>query len=154
MWMVCPSTADVVESPPAVVSFVVVGRFFVQSESESGQKGVHPVDIVLLLVILSFAAALVLLDRFAIPAFAKTYEEFAATMPLVTRAVLSHVAPLAGATAAVMLGILGMFARYRGSDKLALSLGLSGIAVGVGSVVFCFYALYVPVFELADKIKP
>ncbi len=125
-----------------------------QSESDSGHQGVHPVDIVLLLVTVSFAAALVLLDRFAIPAFAKTYEEFASTMPLVTRTVLSHVAPLAGATAAVVLGSLGMFARYRGSDKLAVSLGLSGIAVGVGSVVFCFYALYVPVFQLADKIKP
>lgn len=121
---------------------------------DSHEKGIHPVDLVVMLVVLSFSAALVLLDRFAIPAFASMYKEFASTLPAVTRAVLSHVVPLGAAMGATVVGALGIFARRRGSDALALSLGLSGIAIGLGGVAFCFYALYVPVFELADKIQP
>jgi hypothetical protein len=126
----------------------------VESDVESEQKGIHPVDAVLMLVVLSFSSALVLLDRFAIPAFANTYKDFASTMPAVTRAVLSHVVPLGAAAAAVIVGALGMFARRRGANTLAVSLGLSGIAIGLGAVVFCFYALYVPIFDVAGKIKP
>lgn len=125
-----------------------------QSDDESDNKGIHPVDFVLMLVVLSFSAALVLLDRFAIPAFINTYKEFSSDVPFVTRAVLSHVVPLGAAVAAVIVGALGMVARHRGSNALALSLGLAGIAIGLGGIVFCFYALYVPVFDMAGKIQP
>jgi hypothetical protein len=71
-----------------------------------------------------------------------------------TRAVLSGVVPLGAATMAFVFAALGMFVRTRGANVAALSLGLAGIATGLGGVVFCFYALYAPVFELAGKVKP
>jgi hypothetical protein len=126
----------------------------VESDEASEKKGIHPVDLVLMLVVISFAVTLVLLDRFAIPAYAKMYKDFAAVLPAITRAVLSHVAPLGTAVLAVVLGALGMFARRRGSDSMAVTLGLAGIAVGVAGVAFCFYALYAPIFDLAGKVKP
>lgn len=126
-----------------------------ESDAESEKKGINPVDFVLMLVVFSFAATLVLLDRFAIPAYAKMYQEFGSTLPAITRAVISHVVPLGVAATAVVVGALGMFARYRGASKsTAIGLGLAGIAIGVGGVIFCFYALYAPMFELAGKIKP
>lgn len=121
---------------------------------QSSSQGIHPVDLVLMLVAISFAATLVLLDRFAIPAYAKMYEEFASELPWITRAVISHVVPLVVAALAVVVGACGMVARRRASDSLAVILGLAGITIGIGGVVFCFYALYAPMFELAGKIKP
>jgi type II secretory pathway component PulF len=132
----------------------IFGRFVVESDATSEKKGIHPVDLVLMLVVISFATALVLLDRFAIPAYAKMYQDFATELPAITRAVISHVVPLAVAATAVVMGALGIFARWRGSNTAAVSLGLAGIAMGLGGVVFCFYALYAPMFELAGKIKP
>lgn len=125
-----------------------------ESDDATDTKGIHPVDLVLLLVVISLSATLVLLDRFAIPVYAKTYAEFGGNLPMITRAVLSHVVPLAAAAIAVVLGSLGMFVRTRGSNSMALGLGLAGIATGLGGVAFCFYALYAPMFELAGKIKP
>jgi hypothetical protein len=118
-------------------------------------KGLHPVDLVLGLVVVSLATALVLLDRLVVPAFARMYADFGgATLPLVTRVVLSHVAPLGGAAGAVSLAVSGMFARKRGGSGLAVGLLLAGITLGVGAAGFCMYALYAPMFELAGKIKP
>lgn len=125
-----------------------------ESGKEPEEKGIHPVDLVLMLVVVSLSATLVLLDRFAIPAYAKMYEEFAATLPLVTRAVISHVFPLVTAALACFVGVSSFFARARGSKSGALGLGLSGIGIGLFGVAFCFYALYAPMFELAGKIKP
>ncbi len=142
------STAVVVDSSG------VFGRFVLESDNATDTKGIHPVDLVLLLVVISLSATLVLLDRFAIPVYAKMYAEFGGNLPMITRAVLSHFVPLGAAAIAVVLGALGVFARRRGSDSTALTLGLAGIATGLFGVVFCFYALYAPMFELAGKIKP
>lgn len=125
-----------------------------ESDTTSEKKGIHPVDLVLTLVAVSFAAALILLDIFAIPAFARMYRDFASTLPFITRAVISHVVPWVAASSAVIVAGLGMLVRNRGSNSAALGLGLAGIAIGLGGVVFCFYALYAPIFELAGKIKP
>jgi hypothetical protein len=132
----------------------VFWRVVVESDETAEKKGIHPVDLVLMLVVISLAATLVLLDRFAIPAFARTYREFAANLPWITRAVLSDVVPLGAAVMAVVMGALGMFVRTRGSNSMALTFGLAGIATGLAGVVFTFYALYAPMFELAGKIKP
>lgn len=123
-------------------------------QRQTPDAGIHPVDLVLMLVAISFAATLVLLDRFAIPAYAKLYQDFATVLPAITRAVLSHIVPLGVAALAVVVGALGMVARRRGSSSTAVALGLAGIAIGIAGVVFCFYALYAPMFELAGKIKP
>jgi len=72
----------------------------VVADEQAEQKGIHPVDLVLTLVAVSFAAALILLDLFAIPAYAKMYRDFAAELPFITRAVISHVVPWAAASAA------------------------------------------------------
>lgn len=125
-----------------------------ESDATPEEKGIHPVDLVLMLVVVSLSATLVLLDRFAIPAYAKMYEEFGGTLPLVTRAVISHVFPIATASLAFVVGAASFFARARGSKSGALGLGLSGIGIGLFGVAFCFYALYAPMFELAGKIKP
>lgn len=125
-----------------------------EPDEQSEQKGIHPVDLVLTLVAVSFAAALILLDLFAIPAYAKMYRDFAAELPFITRAVISHVVPWAAAAAATIVAGLGMVARHRGSRTMALGLGLAGIAIGIGAVVFCFYALYAPIFDVAGKVKP
>jgi hypothetical protein len=125
-----------------------------ESEGNAEKKGINPVDLVLMLVVISLAATLTLLDMFAIPAYAKTYQEFGSVLPWMTRAVLSGVVPLGAATMAFVFAALGMFVRTRGANVAALSLGLAGIATGLGGVVFCFYALYAPVFELAGKVKP
>jgi len=126
----------------------------VESDVTPEKKGLHPVDLVLMLVVISFAATLVLLDRFAIPAFARTYKDFATELPAITRSVLSHVVPLGMAALAFIVGSLGLFARARGSNSLAVPLGLAGIGIGIVGVAFTFYALYAPIFELAGKIKP
>jgi len=126
----------------------------VEADAGPEEKGIHPVDLVLMLVVVSLSATLVLLDRFAIPAYAKMYQEFAATLPLVTRAVISHVFPLGTAVLAFIVGTMSFFARARGSKSGALGLGLAGIGIGLFGVAFCFYALYAPMFELAGKIKP
>lgn len=125
-----------------------------ESEGHAEKKGINPVDLVLMLVVISFAATLTLLDKFAIPAYAKMYQDFGSVLPWMTRAVLSGVVPLGAATMAFVLAALGMFVRTRGANVAALSLGLAGIATGLGGVVFCFYALYAPVFEMAGKVKP
>lgn len=125
-----------------------------ESDATADKNGIHPVDLVLTLVAISFAATLVLLDRFAIPAYTKLYKDFATEVPAITRAVLSHVVPLGAAVISVVLGALGMFVRTRGANSMALAFGLSGIAMGLGGVVFCFYALYAPIFALAGKITP
>lgn len=125
-----------------------------ESDATPEPKGIHPVDLVLVLVVVSLSATLVLLDRFAIPAYAKTYQDFGGELPAVTRVVLAHVAPLGAAVVAVVVSALGMFAGVRGSRATALALGLAGIAIGLGGVVFCFYALYAPIFDMAGKIKP
>lgn len=137
-----------------VLEFVRCGRFVLESDVKPGPLGIHPVDLVLLLVAISFAATLILLDRFAIPAFARLYRDFAAVLPWVTRAVVSHIAPLAFAVLAVVVAALGSFARTRGSKSAALWLGLAGIGIGVAGVAFCFYGLYAPMFELAGNVKP
>ena len=125
-----------------------------ESDANAESKGIHPVDLVLMLLAISFAATLVLLDRFAIPAYVKTYAEFGAELPWVTRAVLSHVAPVALAVFTVLLGVSGTITGARGSRAAALGLGLAGVVVGIGSVAFCFYALYAPIFAMAGNIKP
>lgn len=125
-----------------------------EADKAPEEKGIHPVDFVLMLVVVSLSATLVLLDRFAIPAFAKMYAEFGGELPLVTRAVISHVFPLITALLAFAVGVLSFVARSRGSKSMALGLGLSGIGIGLFGVAFCFYALYAPMFELAGKIKP
>ncbi|HRI67449.1 MAG TPA: hypothetical protein PK156_24565 [Polyangium sp.] len=124
-----------------------------ESDADSESKGIHPVDLVLMLVSISLAATIVLLDRFAIPAYVKTYQDFGAALPLVTRAVLSHVAPLSLAALTVIVGAAGMVVGARGARSAALGLGLAGIVIGIGSVAFCFYALYAPIFEFAGKIN-
>ena len=141
-------------SMAVVDSSDVFGRFVLESNPTEYEKGIHPVDLVLLLVVISFSATLVLLDRFAIPVYAKMYAEFGGGLPMITRAVLSHVVPLGAAAIAVVLGALGMFVRTRGANSMALGLGLAGIATGLGGVVFCFYALYAPIFNVAGNIKP
>jgi hypothetical protein len=130
------------------------GGSFVESDAAPEEKGIHPVDLVLMLVVLSLSATLVLLDRFAIPAYVKLYQDFGATLPWVTRAVLSHVFPLVTAVLAIVVGAMSFVARSRGSKKHALGFGLAGIAMGLFGVAFCFYALYAPIFELAGKVKP
>lgn len=125
-----------------------------EAEKAPEEKGIHPVDLVLMLVIVSLSATLLLLDRFAIPAYAKMYSEFGGELPFVTRSVISHVFPLVMAALAVVVGASGFVARSRGSKSMALGLGLSGIGVGLFGVAFCFYALYAPMFELAGKVKP
>lgn len=132
----------------------VCGRFVLESDDATEKIGIHPVDLVLMLVVISLAATLVLLDRFAIPVYAKLYAEFDANLPMMTRAVLSHVVPLGAAALAFVMGALGMFVRTRGANSMALRLGLAGIATGIGGVAFCFYALYAPMFELAGKVQP
>jgi len=114
----------------------------------------NPVDLVLLLVVVSLSGTLVLMDRFVVPAFAAMYKDFGGALPLVTRLVVGHIAPFGGAAAAIALAVTGIFARKRFSARLALLLGLGGIAVGLVTVAFCFYALYAPMFDLAGKVKP
>lgn len=125
-----------------------------QSDASSDDKEINPVDLVLMLVVVSFAATLILLDRYALPAYTKLYRDFGTKLPLVTRAVLSHVAPFGTATLAVLVGASSFVARRQGASRMALGLSLAGIGIGIAGVVFCFYALYAPIFELAGKINP
>jgi hypothetical protein len=122
---------------------------------EARVRTIDALDLVLALLVASIATALVLIDRFVVPAFASVYQEFGSgsVLPGVTRVVIGHAAPLGGAAAAVVLAALGVFARRKGSGGLALGLLLAGVALGLATVAFCFYGLYAPMFELAGKIK-
>jgi hypothetical protein len=124
--------------------------------NEARVVGLHPVDFVLALVVASLCTALVLLDRLVVPAFAKMYADFGsdAVLPLVTRAVLAHVATFGGAAGAVALAVTGILVRRRGGSGLAVGLLLGGIVFAIGAVAFSMYGLYAPMFELAGKIKP
>ena len=126
-----------------------------EQNEEARVVGLKPLDFVLLLVVVSLATALVLLDRLVVPAFAKMYAEFGseAVLPLVTRAVVAHVTPLGGAALALSLAAAGIFARRGGKGPLAVGLLLGGIFLAIGAVAFSMYSLYAPMFELAGKVR-
>jgi len=124
--------------------------------AEGETSGLNPVDLVLALVALSFSATLVLLDRFAVDAFAAMFAEFGSesVLPFLTRMVISHVAPLGAAGLTLALALSGLVARKFSSGAVARGLLALGIALGISAIVLCFYGLYAPIFRLADSVKP
>jgi type II secretory pathway component PulF len=89
-----------------------------------------------------------------VPSFADMFADFGGPLPTATKLALMPWFGLAVALdtmAFVAVGILIRIKSPKGPGRILLALA---IAQGIGAIVFLIYALYAPIFTLADRIAP